>query len=103
MGGLLLSGEDFKKGTVLLRAGTKLDFVEIGILASMGVAEVPVRRRARVAILTTGDEVMIPGEQLKQGKIYDCNQSLLAARLMDFRGRADSRGQESQTADDEGS
>ena len=77
-------GEDFKKGTVLLRAGTKLDFVKIGILASMGVAEVPVRRRARVAILTTGDEVMIPGEQLKQGKIYDCNQSLLAARLMDF-------------------
>lgn len=77
-------GEDFKKGTVLLRAGTKLDFVEIGILASMGVAEVPVRRRARAAILTTGDEVMIPGEQLKQGKIYDCNQSLLAARLMDF-------------------
>lgn len=77
-------GEDFKKGTVLLKKGTKLGFVEIGILASMGVAEVPVRRRARVAILTTGDEVMAPGEKLKQGKIYDCNQSLLAARLMDF-------------------
>lgn len=61
-----------------------MTFVEIGILASMGVAEVPVRRRARVAILTTGDEVMIPGEQLKQGKIYDVTRALLAARLMDF-------------------
>lgn len=77
-------GEDFKKGTVLLKKGTKLGFVEIGILASMGVAEVPVIRRARVSILTTGDEVMKPGEELKPGKIYDCNQSLLAARLMDF-------------------
>ena len=77
-------GEDFKKGAVLLKKGTKLGFVEIGILASMGVAEVPVIRRARVAILTTGDEVMKPGEKLKPGKIYDCNQSLLAARLMDF-------------------
>ena len=77
-------GEDFKKGTVLLKKGTKLSFIEIGILASMGVAEVPVIRRARVAVLTTGDEVMKPGEELKLGKIYDCNQSLLAARLMDF-------------------
>ena len=48
------------------------------------MAEVPVIRRARVAVLTTGDEVMKPGEELKLGKIYDCNQSLLAARLMDF-------------------
>ena len=77
-------GEDFKKGTVLLKKGTKLSFIEIGILASMGVAEVPVIRRARVAVLTTGDEVMKSGEELKLGKIYDCNQSLLAARLMDF-------------------
>lgn len=61
-------GEDFKKGTVLLKKGTKLSFIEIGILASMGVAEVPVIRRARVAVLTTGDEVMKPGEETETGQ-----------------------------------
>ena len=77
-------GDDFKKGTVMLQKGTRIDFIETGILASMGVAEVTVRRRPRVAILTTGDEVIVPGNPLKPGKIYDCNQSLLAARMMDF-------------------
>lgn len=77
-------GEDFKKGTVMIEEGTKLSFIEIGILASMGVAQLSVRRKARVAILTTGDEVLVPGEDLKPGKIYDCNQSLLAARLEDL-------------------
>ena len=77
-------GEDFKKGTVLLKKGTRIGFVEAGILASMGKTEVPVIRRAKAAILTTGDEVMAPGTALLPGKIYDCNQSLLAARMMDF-------------------
>ena len=54
-------GDDFKKGTVMLQKGTRIDFIETGILASMGVAEVTVRRRPRVAILTTGDEVIVQG------------------------------------------
>lgn len=83
-GDYCFQGEDFKEGTVLLKKGTKVGFVEIGILASMGVAEVPVIRKARAAVLTTGDEVVVPGEELTPGKIYDCNQSLLAARLEDF-------------------
>lgn len=77
-------GEDFKRGTVLLKKGTRIGFVEAGILASMGKTEANVYRRARVAILTTGDEVMAPGQPLLPGKIYDCNQSLLAARMEDF-------------------
>lgn len=77
-------GEDFKKGTVLLKKGTKIGFVEVGILASMGKTEVPVLRRAKAAVLTTGDEVSAPGTPLLPGKIYDCNQSLLAARMLDF-------------------
>ena len=77
-------GEDFKRGTVLLKKGTRIGFVEAGILASMGKTEANVYRRARVAILTTGDEVMAPGQKLLPGKIYDCNQSLLAARMEDF-------------------
>ena len=77
-------GEDFQRGTVLLKKGTRIGFVEAGILASMGKTEVKVYRRAKVAILTTGDEVMAPGQPLLPGKIYDCNQSLLAARMEDF-------------------
>lgn len=77
-------GEDFKKDTVLLKKGTKIGFVETGILASMGAAEVCVKRKVKAAVLTTGDEVMTPGQALLPGKIYNSNQSLLAARLMDF-------------------
>lgn len=77
-------GDDFKKGTVMLKKGTKIDFIETGILASMGVSQLVVKRKARVALLTTGDEVTVPGNPLKPGKIYDCNQSLLAARMLDF-------------------
>lgn len=77
-------GEDFQKGTTLLKKGTRIGFVEAGILASMGKTTVCVTRRAKAAILTTGDEVTAPGQVLLPGKIYDCNQSLLAARMMDF-------------------
>ena len=77
-------GEDFKNGTVLLTKGTKIGFIEAGILASMGKTKILVYRRAKVAILTTGDEVIEPGKPLIPGKIYDCNQSLLAARIEEF-------------------
>ena len=77
-------GEDFKNGTVLLTKGTKIGFIEAGILASMGKTKILVYRRATVAILTTGDEVIEPGKPLIPGKIYDCNQSLLAARIEEF-------------------
>ena len=77
-------GEDFKKDTVLLKKGTKIGFVETGILASMGKAKVLVKRKVKAAVLTTGDEVMTPGQPLLPGKIYNSNQSLLAARLLDF-------------------
>lgn len=74
-------GENFKNGTVLLKKGDKIGFIEAGILASMGVIKVKVYRRVRAAVLTTGDEVMAPGKRLIPGKIYDCNQGLLAARM----------------------
>lgn len=77
-------GEDFKKDTVLLKKGTKIGFVETGILASMGRAKVLVKRKVKAAVLTTGDEVMTPGQPLLPGKIYNSNQSLLATRLLDF-------------------
>lgn len=77
-------GEDFKKGTVLLTKGIKLGYVEIGILASMGYSEIPVYKKPKVALLTTGDEVTTPGQRLLPGKIYNSNLSLLVARMMEL-------------------
>lgn len=83
-GNYCFKGEDFKKGEILLKKGTRLTFVESGILAGMGCTQVPVYRRPRAAVLTTGDEVVLPGQPLPPGKIYNSNQALLTARLLDF-------------------
>ena len=55
------AGEDFKKGTTLLKKGTHIGYVEAAVLAGMGAAKVPVYRRPKVVLLTTGDEVVEPG------------------------------------------
>ena len=77
-------GEDYPAGALLLPAGTRIGAVEVGILAGMGLAEVPVRPRPRVALLTTGDEVTAPGQPLEQGRIYNQNLWLTAARLTEL-------------------
>lgn len=77
-------GEDFKKGTRMLEAGSKIQFVEAGILASMGKSQVLVYRKPRIALLTTGDEVVPPGTSLSPGKIYNSNQTILAARMREL-------------------
>lgn len=74
-------GEDYKAGTVLLKKGTALGAVETGVLASLGRQEAEVYRRLRVALITTGDEIVLPGEPLPEGKIYDSNLYTLGARL----------------------
>lgn len=72
-------GEDVRRGTRVLKSGTRLRPQEIGLLAALGYAEVPVYRHPVVAILGTGDEVRPPGVRLKPGQIYDSNGSLLQA------------------------
>jgi molybdopterin molybdotransferase len=76
-----LAGEDVHRGEVVLPAGTTIRPAEIGLLATMGRATVPVHRRPRVAILSTGDEVLEPGEPLAPGKIYDANSFTIAAMV----------------------
>lgn len=74
-------GEDLAAGQTALAAGRTLRPAEVGLLASLGLVEVGVRRRLRVALFSTGDEVVAPGQPLPPGGIYDSNRYTLGAAL----------------------
>ncbi len=75
------AGSDIARGEVVLRAGQAVTSREIGSLAAIRLAEVPVFRRPKVAILSTGDEVVPPGRPLPLGGVYDSNGAILAAAV----------------------
>ena len=75
------AGEDIRRGEPVLAAGRRLNVADIGILASIGIDEVPVRRRVRVAFFSTGDELVPPGRPLAPGQIHDSNRHVLRAAL----------------------
>ena len=74
-------GGDFRTGEVIMRAGLRLSAPRVALAAALGHAEVPVRRKLRVALLSTGDEVIEPGEVLQPGQVYDSNRAGLSAML----------------------
>lgn len=74
-------GEDLARGKPALRAGRVLRPADLGLVASLGFERVSVRRRLRVALFSTGDEVVAPGSPLPPGCIYDSNRFALAAAL----------------------
>jgi molybdopterin molybdotransferase len=76
-----LAGEDLARGEAALRAGRRLRPADIGMLASLGQAEVRVRRRLRVAFFSTGDELRSIGEPLDEGCVYDSNRYTLWSML----------------------
>jgi molybdopterin molybdotransferase len=75
------TGEDIRRGGVVLTAGTRLTPQALGLAASVGLASLPVRPRLRVACFFTGDELAMPGEPLAPGAIYNSNRFVLGALL----------------------
>ena len=85
-------GQDFKQGEVLLSAGTRLGPRELMLAAAMNQAELPVRRKPKVAILATGDEVVPPGSELTKDQIVSSVPCGLAALIERHGGEAMSLG-----------
>jgi molybdopterin molybdotransferase len=77
-----LAGEDLAAGRVALVAGRRLRPADLGLLASLGLGEVEVFRRLRVAVFSTGDELLSPGEPLAPGCLYDSNGASLGAAVV---------------------
>jgi molybdopterin molybdotransferase len=75
------AGEDLALGKVVLQAGQPLRPAELGLVASLGIGEVSVRRRLRVAFFSTGDELVSIGTPLKEGQVYDSNRYTLWGML----------------------
>ncbi len=82
------AGSDIRRGERIINAGTRLTARHLGLAAALGLTELAIRRRPRVLLAATGDEVVLPGSmgpggQLPAGKIYDANSMLLHACLLD--------------------
>ncbi len=83
-----LRGEDVRAGTVVIRSGAVLRPQELGLAASLGLPQVLVRQKVRVAILSTGDEVAEPGQPRGPGQIYDSNRFALGGLVEEAGGSA---------------
>jgi molybdopterin molybdotransferase len=75
------AGEDIRAGATILDAGARLRAQEIGLAASVGLASLPVFRRVRAALFSTGNELVMPGEPLPEGAIYNSNRFTLTGLL----------------------
>ncbi|ACS40796.1 molybdopterin biosynthesis protein [Methylorubrum extorquens] len=80
------AGADMASGETVLRKGAVVTAREIGMLAACGLAEIAVVRRPRVAVLSTGDELVAPGGKLRAGAIYDSNGAIVAASVAENGG-----------------
>jgi putative molybdopterin biosynthesis protein len=92
------AGSDIARGEVVLRRGTRVGSREIGMLAACGIAAVAVVRKPKVAVLSTGDELVAPGDALKPAGVYDSNGAIIAAAVTEAGGEPIALG---AVADDE--
>jgi molybdopterin molybdotransferase len=87
-----LAGEDLKKGAVALPAGRRLGPQDVALAAAIGLTKLEVRRRPRVAVFSTGDEIVDPGKPLSATSLYDANRFLLLALLRELGADAHDLG-----------
>jgi putative molybdopterin biosynthesis protein len=80
------AGSDIARGETLLRRGARIGSREIGMLAASGLARIEVVRRPKVAVLSTGDELVEPGNPLKPAAVYDSNSAIIAAAVSEAGG-----------------
>lgn len=86
--GVSFTGTDIGAGETVLRRGERLTSRETGVAAAIGVAELHVWRRPRVAIISTGDEIVAPGTAMTPGRIYDSNARIVADAVRELGGEA---------------
>ena len=87
-----LAGEDLKRGAVALPAGRRLGPQDVALAAAIGLTHLQVRRRPRVAVFSTGDEIVEPGQPLGATSLYDANRFLLLALLRELGAEAHDLG-----------
>jgi putative molybdopterin biosynthesis protein len=83
---IAFAGSDLARGEMVVRGGEKISSREIGMLAAVGRSSVLVRSKPRVAIISTGDEILAPGQPLRTGQVYDSNAAILAAAVVEAGG-----------------
>ncbi len=84
--GIAFAGTDISRGETVLRAGTTLTSRETGVLAAIGADRVTVWRQPKVAILSTGNEILAPGEPMRPACVYDSNSQVLADSVRELGG-----------------